>query len=193
MQKLNQKLAEAAKTAFPAAALVFGEGLSKKPLLAVIGEAPGAEEEKLRRPFVGKAGKNLDSFLETLGLARADVYITNLVKLHPTQLSKANRVINRPPTKQEVAFFAPYLMAELQAVAPQYVATLGNFSLRAMLGDEKATIGAAHGQLSVLASGMKLFPLYHPASIIYNQSLKSVYAADLAILKNVLDAAKNAL
>ena len=186
LTKLQSRLTTAAQTTYPDMPLVFGEGASKSPALAVIGEAPGADEERLRRPFVGKAGKNLDSFLEMLALPRAEVYITNLVKLHPTQTSKAGRTINRPPTKDEVAFFAPYLREELAIVAPKLIATLGNFPLRAMLDDDKATIGQYHGTPFTLPDGRILFPLYHPASIIYNPSLKSVYAEDLAVLKKLL-------
>ena len=183
----NEQLQAAAKIKFPGNPLVFGEGKAMRPVLAVIGEAPGGEEEKALRPFVGKAGKNLDTFVAALGLRREDIYITNLVKLRPSAISKANRVVNRPPSKDEVAFFAPFLMEELKQVAPAFIATLGNFSLKAMLADEKAAIGAYHGRLVTLPSGQKLFPLYHPASIIYNQSLKEVYAADLAVLKGILD------
>jgi len=183
----NEHLTTTAQAKYPDRPLVFGEGQAVRPVLAVIGEAPGGEEEKALRPFVGKAGKNLDAFVATLDLTRAEVYITNLVKLRPTAISKANRVVNRPPTKDEVAFFAPFLKEELARVSPKIIATLGNFSLKTMLADEKATIGAYHGRLVTLPSGQKLFPLYHPASIIYNQSLKEVYAADLAALKEILE------
>jgi len=186
MEELQERLSAMAAAHFPGAALVFGEGSAEQPVLAVIGEAPGAEEEKLRRPFVGKAGKNLDSFLDTLGLARAAVYITNLVKLRPSRVSDAGRVVNRPPSREEVGLFAPFLAEELAFVSPRIIATLGNFALRAVLNDDKATIGQHHGQLLTLPDGQKLFPLYHPASIIYNQSLKEVYAADLEKLRTIL-------
>jgi len=186
MKELLERLATAAEQNYPGAVLVYGEGASVSPALAVIGEAPGAEEEKLRRPFVGKAGKNLDSFLETLGLIREEIYITNLVKLRPSRISDAGRIVNRPPSREEVRLFAPFLTEELALVSPRIVATLGNFALRAMLGDEKATIGDHHGRLHTLPDGMALFPLYHPASIIYNQSLKAVYADDLDILRRLL-------
>jgi len=175
-----------AQCAYPEATIVFGEGPFIRPLLAVIGEAPGAEEEKLRRPFVGKAGKNLDSFLAVLGLMRAEVYITNLVKLRPSKISKAGRVVNRAPNKEEISLFAPMLRDELAIAAPRFIATLGNFALRAMLGDDTATIGQHHGKLIQLPDGRELFPLYHPASVIYNRALADVYAADLAALRETL-------
>ena len=186
MDDVLNRLAAAGEAYFPGAVLVLGEGASQAPILAVVGEAPGAEEEKLRRPFVGKAGKNLDSFLHVLGLAREEVYITNLVKRRPSRISEANRVVNRPPSREEIDVFAPFLHEELALVAPRIVATLGNFALRALLGDEKATIGAYHGRLITLPGGQALFPLYHPASIIYNQSLKAVYAEDLEKLREIL-------
>ena len=184
---LQNRMMAAVQAVYGELPLVFGEGPADRPLLTVIGEAPGAEEEKLRRPFVGKAGKNLDLFLATLGLPREAVYITNLVKLHPTKISKAGREVNRPPTKAEVALFAPFLQEELSMVAPQFIATLGNFPLKAVLGDDKATIGDCHGRLIELGDGRRIFPLYHPAAIIYNQSLKAVYESDLVELKKVLN------
>ncbi|MDO4741329.1 MAG: uracil-DNA glycosylase, partial [Eubacteriales bacterium] len=80
--------------------LVFGEGDVGAGLL-LIGEAPGEQEVAQGRPFVGKAGKNLDELLALAGLERGALYITNAVKIRPTKLSAAGRVVNRPPTKEE--------------------------------------------------------------------------------------------
>ena len=83
-------------------ALVFGEG-PQNPKLMLIGEAPGEQESLQGRPFVGKAGKNLDHFLELAGLAREEIYISNVVKIRPTKTGSTGRLSNRPPTKEEIA------------------------------------------------------------------------------------------
>lgn len=168
--------------------LVFGEGQQERPVLMLIGEAPGEQEALQGRPFVGKAGKNLDAFLEAVGLQREAIYITNVVKVRPCKLSAAGRVVNRPPSREEKALFTPWLMREIALVRPDAIVTLGNVALQAFIDD---VIGSRHGRWSravVAPSGqapftLPLFALYHPASVIYNQSLKSTYAADLETLK----------
>ncbi|KAF5079110.1 Type-4 uracil-DNA glycosylase [anaerobic digester metagenome] len=166
--------------------LVFGEG-AQMPVLMMIGEAPGGDEEKQGRPFVGKAGKNLSSFLEVIGLEREEIYISNVVKLRPTKSSpKTGKEVNRPPSKEEIAFFLPYLMEEIQLIAPKMIVTLGNVPLKAVSGDNNVTIGDVHGKPYNLEEERVLFPLYHPAAIIYNRALSQVYQEDLAILKEFL-------
>ena len=98
--------------------LVFGEGNGNGPLLMLVGEAPGEQEALQGRPFVGKAGKNLDGFLEALRLRRGDIYITNVVKVRPSKISAAGRVVNRPPTREEKVLFTPWLMKEVAIVRP---------------------------------------------------------------------------
>jgi len=166
--------------------LVFGEGNERARVL-LVGEAPGKDEVALGRPFVGKAGKNLSEFLEILGLRREDIYITNTVKIRPTKRSpKTGKEINRPPSAEETAFFRPYLMREIELVSPEVVVTLGNVPLRAVLGDDKALIGELHGR-EVAAGRLKVFPLYHPAAVIYNRSLRETYLEDLLELKRYLE------
>ena len=88
--------------------LVYGEGV-KNAKLMMIGEAPGAREALLGRPFVGKAGKNLDEFLSISGIKREEIYITNTVKFRPTKLSPSGGIVNRPPSQEEIALFLPWL------------------------------------------------------------------------------------
>ena len=169
--------------------MVFGEGDPTAHIM-LIGEAPGAEETRLRRPFVGKAGKNLDEFLVSIGLERADIYITNVVKFRPYKVSARGTLSNRPPKSGEIACMRKHLMREIAAVAPSVVVTLGNVPLKCVLNDSKATIGAYHARptdAGALSHTFKLFPLYHPASIIYNRALKDVYHADLLALKAFID------
>lgn len=162
-------------------ALVFGEGPAR-PRLMLVGEAPGEQETLLSRPFVGKAGKNLDRFLELAQLKREEIYVTNTVKLRPTKTGKSGRVSNRPPTGDEVALFHPWLLREIAEVQPRVVATLGNVPLRALMGKGR-TIGQAHGQeLWLEGANLPLIPLYHPASLIYNRSLEEVYERDVLAL-----------
>lgn len=166
-------------------ALVFGEG-PDHPVLMLIGEAPGEQESLQGRPFVGKAGKNLDHFLELAGLCREEIYISNAVKIRPTKISKTGRVSNRPPTKEEIALFRPWLIREISEIRPRMIATLGNVPLGAVTGS-KQTIGQVHGTIVPAGeTGLPLFALYHPASLIYNRSLESVYEQDVRTLARTL-------
>ena len=168
--------------------LVYGEGDSRAHLM-LVGEAPGAKEEMLRRPFVGTAGKNLDVFLAGIGLRREALYITNAVKFRPTKEGVSGRLSNRPPTGEEVSLFRPWLLEELAAVSPRVVATLGNTALRAVTGNTALTIGETHGIPRPLGKNAQtiVFPLYHPASIIYRRALLGVYEADVARLRAYLE------
>ncbi len=164
--------------------LVFGSGnLDAKIML--IGEAPGKEEVLAGRPFVGRAGKNLDEFLAATGLLREKLYLTNVVKFRPTRVSERGSISNRPPTQQEIALCMPCLKAELEALAPELILTLGNVALQALLGKE-AKIGQCHGQSMPIGQGRAVFALYHPASIIYNPKLRLTYMEDLSRLRAYL-------
>ena len=168
--------------------LVFGDGPIKAPVLMLIGEAPGEQEALQGRPFVGKAGKNLESFLSILGLKRSEIYVTNVVKFRPTKRSPSGGTANRPPTKEERLLFTPWLMREIDLVRPGALVTLGNVALQAFRDD---AIGQCHGAWSRAVAAppgkpaltLPLFPLYHPASIIYNPALKETYQTDLLALK----------
>lgn len=185
MEKFNCEMAEQSKKIFGDRKVVFGDG-SKGAKIMLVGEAPGGEEEKQGKPFVGKAGQNLNEFLDILNLKRENLYISNVVKLRPYKLSpKTNKPINRPPNKEELRFFVPYLHREIKLVQPELVVSLGNFALKNITMDNKITIGDCHGTLLDIGN-MKLFPLYHPASVIYNRSLRDVYLEDLYKLKNIL-------
>lgn len=166
--------------------LVFGGG-EAHPRIMLIGEAPGGEEEKQGRPFVGKAGANLTIFLETLGLTREEVYISNVVKLRPTKISpKTGKPVNRPPSAAEFDFFRPFLLEEISIVEPEWIVTLGNVPLRAVTGEKTIVIGDCHGREGRTPDGRRLFPLYHPAAVIYNRSLSETYLEDLRALKALL-------
>jgi len=184
----NEMLAAAQAFGKTGRDMVYGEGPAGAAL-CLVGEAPGAEETRLSRPFVGKAGKNLDEFLAAIRLNRPDIYITNAVKFRPLRVSSKGTVSNRPPDRAELACMQPLLLRELEIVSPRMVVTLGNVPLKCLLG-AKAAIGAHHAvpvTASALSHTFTLFPLYHPASVIYNPALKSVYAQDLVKLRRLLD------
>lgn len=188
LEKLKDEIRAMVKAVYPDRewVLVFGEGPAQARLM-LVGEAPGEQEAMLGRPFVGKAGKLLDAFIAGTGLTRAEMYVTNTVKFRPSRISKAGRVVNRTPTQEEIAAFLPFLKKEIAQVNPACVVTLGNVPLRALLG-EKETIGQAHGQMRRQEDRL-YFPMYHPASMIYNPGLKAIFAQDMEklgqLIKNI--------
>ena len=194
MQSFNAKMTRFFQDLWPAEEkpLVFGEGNSDHPPVMLIGEAPGEQESLQGRPFVGKAGKNLDGFLRVLEMNREDIYISNVVKIRPTKVSEKGRTSNRPPNKEELALFTPYLYEEILRVQPGMIVTLGNVALKALCGP-RVIIGDMHGKVTEVTvrhekqeADFPIFPLYHPASIIYNRSLQEVYDEDLQVLKGML-------
>ena len=188
LEKLKDEIRAMVKEVYPDRewVLVFGEGPAQARLM-LVGEAPGEQEAMLGRPFVGKAGKLLDAFIAGTGLTRGEMYVTNTVKFRPSRISKAGRVVNRTPTQEEIVAFLPFLKKEIAQVNPACVVTLGNVPLRALLG-EKETIGQAHGQLRRQEDRL-YFPMYHPASMIYNPGLKAIFAQDMEklgqLIKNI--------
>lgn len=173
--------------------LVFGDGQAQSPVLMLIGEAPGEQETLEGKPFVGKAGQNLTQFLGVLGLSRGDIYISNVVKLRPTKAGKRGGYTNRPPTREEILLFTPWLMREIAIVKPQALVTLGNVALGAFAAKHE-TIGQCHGRWRQAVVQppkgenltLPLFALYHPASIIYNRALADTYQSDLCLLRDSL-------
>lgn len=169
---------------------IFGAGeIGARAVL--IGEAPGAEETKLGRPFVGKAGRQLDELFSLFGVSRAEVYITNAVKYRPVVRSERT-VRNRTPGRDEVAAALPLLRTELLKLTPRVVLTLGNTPLWAvcrLCGEAARTVGEAHGVILPVSIGpmsFELIPLYHPASGIYNRALIEVMERDAKFVGSVL-------
>ncbi len=169
--------------------IVFGEGNVKANLM-LVGEAPGRQEIEQGRPFVGQAGKNLDEFLQLLNIERDDIYITNAVKFRPAKINpKTNRLINRPPSKLEINDSKAFLIGQIKIIAPQIIVTLGNVPMRVILDNEKLNIGDLHGtvqNIHIDNISYLVFPLYHPASIIYKRALRAVYEEDLLKLKAII-------
>ncbi len=158
-------------------ALVLGDGRADAAVM-LVGEAPGEQEALLQRPFVGRAGRSLDELLELTGLKRPELYITNAVKFRPVKPTARGHA-NRPPTREEIELFRPWLLRELKLVSPRVVASLGNVPLLALTG-KRLSIGETHGRPMELPSlGYTLFPLYHPASVLYNPSLRETHREDI--------------
>jgi uracil-DNA glycosylase family 4 len=154
--------------------LVPGEGSATADVV-IVGEAPGAMEDKLGRPFVGRAGKLLDELLAEAGLARKDVFITNVVKARPPG--------NRDPRADEVAHHRPWLEAQLEVIRPRLVVPLGRHALKHFAPDAK--IGECHGHV-LERDGRTLFPLYHPAAALHNQRLRGTLVDDARALGEAL-------
>ncbi len=175
---------KAAEAGYQREELVLGCGRENGGVV-LIGEAPGKDEVIAQRPFVGKAGKILDEFLEKTGIRREDLFITNTVKLRPYKVSAKGTKSNRPPNAAELKLCRDCLFEELSALAPKLIVTLGNTPLKAVLEDKAANIGAVHGTV-IRKDGLTIYPIYHPASLIYNRSLSDVYEEDLRQLKELL-------
>ena len=150
--------------------MVPGEGDPNADIM-IVGEAPGASEDKQGRPFVGRAGKLLDELLAAAGLERADVYITNVVKARPPG--------NRDPRADEVAHHMPWLEAQLALIKPRLVVPLGRHALAHFT--DGAKISEVHGT-EITERGRALFPLYHPAAALHNQSLRGTLFEDARAL-----------
>ena len=154
--------------------LVPGEGSATAPVV-VVGEAPGANEDRVGRPFVGAAGKFLDTLLGEAELERAEVFITNVLKARPPG--------NRDPRADEVAHHLPFLDAQLEVIRPRLLVPLGRHALKRFAPD--LAIGEVHGHV-VQRDGRTLFPMYHPAAALHNPRLMTTLADDARALRQAL-------
>jgi len=146
--------------------------------IMIVGEAPGFNEDAQGKPFVGQAGKLLDTLLAGIGLRREDVYITNVLKCRPPQ--------NRDPMPNEVESCAPYLTWQLKLVEPKVVIVLGRHALERLLPGH-GPISRVHGQL-VERGGINYVAVYHPAAALHNGSLVDDLQADFLKVRRHLDA-----
>ena len=161
---------------------VIGEGNHNAKIM-FIGEAPGKNEAETGRPFCGASGRILDELLASVGIARKDVYVTNIVKDRPP--------MNRDPFPEEIEAYAPYLDRQIEVIQPQVIATLGRFSMayimnRLGLGSELESISQMHGrtfEAKTNYGSVKIVPLYHPAVAVYNANMKEALKKDFEILK----------
>jgi len=163
--------------------LVMGDGNIDAEIV-LIGEAPGKNEDEQGLPFVGAAGKFLNSMLEESGIKRSDVYITNIVKYRPPN--------NRDPLPDEKKAFWPYLVRQLDAIQPEIVVTLGRHSMEYFLPDRK--ISVVHGQPKRIPFGdykLVVVPLYHPAAALYNGGMRATLMDDFKKLLKIIEIIKD--
>ncbi len=158
---------------------VFGEG-NPDARIMFIGEAPGLDEARAGRPFVGRAGRVYDELLAGIGLSREDVYITNVVKDRPPG--------NRSPRMDEVAAYAPFLARQIEIIQPRVLVPLGSLALQFVqgyLGLSKSKIGEVHGKVicaHAVYGPVSVVPLYHPAAVFYKRQLRGTLAEDFQVL-----------
>ncbi len=155
---------------------VPGEGPADAKIMFV-GEGPGQNEDEQGRPFVGAAGKFLTELLESIGLKRSDVFITNIVKCRPPN--------NRAPRKVEIDACNPYLESQINLINPRIVCPLGTPAINTILGDEYSAT-KIHGK-PIKRGDRTILPLYHPAAALYDGSLRDVLLQDFKILKDLLE------
>ena len=153
---------------------VPGEGPEQAELM-FIGEGPGYNEDMQGRPFVGPSGQFLEKLLASIGMSRDQVYITNIVKCRPPN--------NRDPLPGEVAACSKYLDHQIQLIRPKIIITLGRHSLAKYLPG--VTISKVHGK-AVHKDGFILYPMYHPAAALHQQSLRPVIEEDFKAIPALL-------
>lgn len=158
---------------------VFGVGAPAAQLL-VIGEAPGAEEDRQGEPFVGRAGQLLNAMLRSIGLAREDVYIANILKCRPPQ--------NRDPRPEEADSCAGYLQAQIELIEPRVILAVGRIAAQWLLHSD-APLGRLRGRLHHYGpEGRSLLVTYHPAYLLRSPAQKSKAWEDLCQVRQLLHA-----
>lgn len=154
--------------------LVFGEGDPDSKIM-FIGEAPGFYEAQEGRPFVGNAGRLLNKMLESVGLKREDVYITNLLRFRPPE--------NRDPNPKEVEEYTPFLKRHIDIIKPKIIITLGRFALNYFLPNAKIT--RDHGKIHQ-ATNYVIYPVFHPAAALRDEQRMDELEADFKKLPKIL-------
>jgi DNA polymerase len=159
--------------------VVFGSGNADADLMFV-GEAPGANEDRMGLPFVGQAGKLLDKLLAEVGMERSDVWICNTLKCRPPN--------NRDPHPKEIEACQDYLHRQVALIEPVVICTLGNFSTKLLRADMTG-ISRLHGQAEIRLIGsraVRLYPLYHPAAALYTPSMLETLRTDFQRIPELL-------
>jgi DNA polymerase len=164
---------------FPGKNLVFSDG-NKDAKVMIIGEAPGRTEDKLQKPFVGRAGKLLDSLLESIHLDRSKVYITNVVNYRPDK--------NRKPTPEEINEFKKLLFKHIEIISPKCILLLGATAAAAVLNH----IGPLSGirgkckNIKIIKSYFNTITTFYPAFLLRQKKLKTLVLKDFLLLKSCL-------
>jgi DNA polymerase len=155
---------------------VFGTGNPHAELMFV-GEAPGADEDVQGEPFVGRAGQLLTKIIEAIGLARADVYIANVIKCRPPG--------NRNPEPVEVATCQPFLFRQIDVIRPKVIVALGTFAAQLLLSTD-TPISRLRGRVHEFRGGIKLVPTFHPAFLLRSPDRKRDVWEDMKIVRALL-------
>jgi uracil-DNA glycosylase family 4 len=159
---------------------IFGEGSINSKVI-FIGEAPGAVENKLKRPFVGPSGQLLREYLLQINLSVSEVFITNIVKCHPPS--------NRDPFSGEISVCSPFLTQQIELMNPEIIVTLGRFAARFFI-DGLKSITAFAGKI-LPKDNFSILPMFHPATCLYNrQKYDPIFKRDFYTLKNILNSKK---
>lgn len=159
--------------------VVFGAGNADADLMFV-GEAPGASEDEQGLPFVGRAGKLLETLLGEIGMARKDVFIANTLKCRPPG--------NRDPQPVEIENCREYLYRQVELIRPRVICSLGNFSTK-LLRDDPTGITRLHGKPEELTLGrrtVRLYPIFHPAAALYTPRMLETLREDFSRLPELL-------
>ncbi|RMH16903.1 MAG: uracil-DNA glycosylase, partial [Gemmatimonadetes bacterium] len=158
--------------------VVFSDGAPDARVM-VVGEAPGANEDRTGLPFVGQAGKLLDLLLATVGLSRREsVYICNVLKCRPPG--------NRDPQPDEIAACVGFLKRQIELVRPEAILAVGTFAARALTGRANTALGKLRGTVHAY-EGVPLVVTYHPAALLRNGGWTRATWDDLQLLRSVLD------
>jgi DNA polymerase len=160
--------------------LIFGTG-DPNARIMLIGEAPGKTEEEQGLPFVGRSGQLLTSILESCGIKRSDIFITNVVKCRPQG--------NRTPTPLEVEQYKEILTKQISIIQPFIICTLGSVAIQALL-NSKESITSLRGNLTKYGD-ICVLPTYHPAYILRNMQKKNVFVGDIKKMAAIAEALKN--
>jgi DNA polymerase len=155
---------------------VFGVG-DRQARLMVVGEAPGAEEDRQGEPFVGRAGRLLNAMLRAAGLGREQVFIANILKCRPPR--------NRDPQPAETAHCLPYLMRQIELVSPALILCVGRIAAQNLLATD-APLGRLRGSLHRLESGVPVIVTYHPAYLLRSPGEKRKAWEDLKLVIGTL-------
>jgi DNA polymerase len=157
---------------------VKGEGPVNAKVM-VIGQAPGENEDKMLRPFVGRSGKLLDQMLKEAGLRREEIYITSTVQFFPPK--------NRAPTKEEIEMCKPFLAKQVSIIKPKYIITLGNVASKTVAGIEN--VDKNHG-IAIKKDGITYLITYHPAAALRFKRIKELMQKDLLKFSNIINSKK---
>lgn len=174
LDNLKNKIINDKKLPLQESNLVFGEG-SPEAEIFFIGEAPGLKEDQLIRPFVGRSGQLLTKTIESLGLKREDVYISNIVKRRPPE--------NRDPLPFEIEAYKPYLKEQIEIIGPKIIVTLGRFSMNYFIPTAK--ISRDQGKIFKVDNYL-IIPMFHPAAALRGTTTLNQFQKSFKKLPTVL-------